>query len=106
MYEGVSRDENLNVPVLNLHLRRHPRATYRAVAAYDLLLRDASGGVQEVQCVCIRNRLLTLFLCCSNMLNGAQQRRSTSIAVLVHVGNGDRFLLFTNGASRFFSYLL
>ena len=69
--------------------------TDRAVAAQDFLLRNASGGVQEMQCACRRNGLFMLFQH-ANMLSGAQRRRYMNIAE--HIGNIDRFLLFRNGA--------
>ena len=35
--------------------------TLAGFAAGDFLLRNASGGVQEVQCACRRNGLFTVF---------------------------------------------
>ena len=69
--------------------------TYRAVAARDLLLRNASCGVQEMQCACRRNGLFALFQY-ANMLSGAQRRRYMNKAELI--GNVDHLLLFRNGA--------
>ena len=63
---------------------------YRAVAA-----RYTSGGVQEMQCACRRNRLFTLFPY-ADKLSGAQRRRCTNVVELI--GNVDRFLLIRNGA--------
>ena len=76
---------------------------YRAVAARDLLLRNVSGGVQEMQSACRRNGLFALFQY-ANMLSFAQRRRYMTIAELI--GNVDHLLLFRNGGWRFFSYLL
>ena len=70
-------------------------SAYKAVAARDLLLRNASGGVQEMQCACRLNRLFTLFPS-ADKLSGAQRRRYTNVVELI--GNVDRFLLIRNGA--------
>ena len=72
---------------------------HREVAAGALLLHDVSGGVQEMQCACERNGLSTLFPW-PNMLRGAQRRRYANIAELI--GNVNHFLLFKNGAWKFF----
>ena len=73
---------------------------YRAVAACDLLLRNTSVGVQEMQCACRQNGLFALFPY-ADKLNGAQRRRYTNIVELI--GNVDRFLLIRIGAQRFFA---
>ena len=51
-------------------------------------MRNAPGGVQEMQSACRRNELFTLFQL-ENRLSGAQRRRYMNIAELI--GNVDRF---------------